>query len=92
MDLVKYEMEIPKESKEIVDAMMGLVQHFMDKRPLEEITLLLPSMMAAFDGYSEVKEEMKSENRDELAGYLIHKALPALMPVKKEEDKPEGVA
>jgi len=85
MDLVKYEMEVPKESKEIVDSVVALVDHFMQKKPLAEISLLLPGIMTAFDGYDKVKEEIASNNRDELVAYLINKLLPIILPVKANE-------
>jgi len=84
MDLIKVEMEVPKEAKEMVDAVMSLIGHFVDKKPLAEITLLLPVIMVAVDGYDKIAAEMKSENRDELAGYLVQKTLE-LFPPKAEE-------
>ena len=33
MELIKVEMEVPKECKEIVDVVEGLIGHFMEKKP-----------------------------------------------------------
>lgn len=73
MDLIKYEMEVPKESKEIIDALEKIGQHFIDKKSIAEIAALLPAMMTAFDGYEKVKEEVSGSYRDELLGYMMHK-------------------
>lgn len=73
-----YEMQIPKEGKEIIDALEGLVKHFVAKKPIAEAALLLPAVMTAVDGYDKVGEELKSDGQDELAGYLVHKLLGAL--------------
>lgn len=80
MDLVKYELEVPKESKEVLDAAISLVSFFMQKKPLAEITLLLPGVLAALDGISQVKDEIASDKKDELAAYAVHQLWAALQP------------
>lgn len=85
MDKIKYEMEVPKEGKEMVDAVMGLVKHFLDKKPIAEIAGHLPAVMQAVDGYEKIAGEIAGEGRDELAGYLVHKSLELFPAGKKEE-------
>lgn len=83
VEKIEYTMELPKETKEIADAVILITQHFMEKKPIAEITALIPSVIAAVDGFDKVDDELKSEYRDELAGYLVHKLMHVLLPVKK---------
>ena len=80
MDIIKYELEVPKECKEVIDALEQIAQHFMEKKPIAEIGALLPGMMVAFEGYDKLKEEISSEYRDELLGYLTHKLGAMFLP------------
>jgi hypothetical protein len=75
---VQYQMSVPKEGKEIVDAVCGLVGHFVQGGKIEGAAAFLPAVMAAVDGYQNVGEEIASDGKDELAGYLVHKVLSAL--------------
>jgi len=79
MDKVKYEMEIPKEGKEIIDAVAEIVAHFKQGKPLADAALLLPAVLQAVDGWDKLGDEVKSDGKDELAGYLVHKVLGALL-------------
>lgn len=85
IETVNYQMAIPKESKEIVDAIVMLVKHFKEKRSIAELSQVFPQIALAFEGFQKVDAELKSEYRDELVGYLIHALLPILLPVKQEE-------
>lgn len=89
MELVKYEMEVPKEAKEVVDLIDQILEKVLAKAPMAEYAVLFGQASVAVDGISEVGDEMKSNNRDELAGYMVHKLMGRLLPVKKEEKKPE---
>lgn len=82
MEVVKYEMSVPKEIKEVVDLLDGVAQKLMAKAPVSEYADLLGSLMSAVEGIGAVSEEIKSEYRDEAAGYLVHKLLGTLLPVK----------
>lgn len=84
MELVNYEMKVPKELKEVVDLLDGVLGHVMAKKGLAEYSELLDELMAAVDGVAGVADEVKSEYRDEAAGYLVHKLLGTLLPVKSE--------
>lgn len=87
MDRVKYEMEVPKEGKELIDALAGIAKHFMEGQPIAAAAALLPSVMSAVDGIQKLGEELDSEFKDELAGYMIHKMWAAI-DVKKVAVQP----
>ena len=76
-------VSIPLILKEIVDAIFK-VWDLVERKAWGEISVVAPSLMAAIDGYAKVKEEIASEYRDEAAGYLLHKLMEKLAPVKKE--------
>jgi len=78
METVKYCMEVPKESKEMVDAVAAIMAHFVSGKSIAEAALLLPTVMDAVNGYDKVPGEMKSQYNDEAAGYLVHKMWDAL--------------
>lgn len=83
METVKYEMEVPKELKDVVDLVDGILEKVMAKAPMAEYATLLGDLMKAVDGVEGIAEEMKSQYRDEAAGYLVHKLLGRLMPVSE---------
>lgn len=85
METVPYTMEIPKEIKEVIDFVDQLLAKIIAKDSLTSYTELLTAAYTAFEGITDVGEEVKSEYRDEAAGYLVHKILGTLLPVK---DKP----
>lgn len=78
VEVVHVQLPVPKESKEIVDALSGLVEHFKNGGDLAGATAKLPQVMAAVDGWDKVGEEMKSEFNDEAAAYMLHKIMAAL--------------
>jgi len=78
MEKVSYTMEVPKETKEIVDSATSIVEHFMQGKGLDTAALLLPGIMSAVDNFKAVGEELKSDLMDEAAGYAAHKVLSAL--------------
>jgi hypothetical protein len=78
MEKVTVSMEVPKEGKEVVDALAAIVAHFKSGKGVNEAAVLLPGVMSAVDGVGKVAEELKSDGKDELAGYLVHKVMAAL--------------
>lgn len=82
---INVEMQVPKEAKEIVDAVFGLVEDVLAKKDIGTITAEnLPALMTAIDGYDQVMPSVKSEYRDELVGYLVQQAMAVLLPYKEE--------
>jgi len=82
METVDYTLKVPKEGKEILDAALALVAHFRAGKGLSEAVALLEPVKEAVDGASGVVEELKSEYKDELAAYGVHKLWEALDPPK----------
>lgn len=89
METVDYTMKVPKEMKEVVDLLDGLLEKIMSKAGASSYMSLLDELMAAIDGVGGIAEEAKSQYRDEAAGYLVHKLLGRLLPVAKSESPPE---
>ena len=83
MDKVVYEMHVPKEGKELVDAVHGLVSHFVNGGDVAGATAQLPAVMSAVEGINKLGDELKSDGKDELAAYLVHRLWEAL-----EKDAP----
>ena len=78
VETVNVSLAVPKESKEVVDALAGIVEHFKAGKPIAEAAALLPQVMVAVDGYDKIAAEVGSEYNDELAGYLVKRVLSAL--------------
>lgn len=88
MELVQITKQVPKESKDIVDAVEMLLDLVLKKAPIEEYASLLPKVMAAVENVSAVKSELKSSHRNELVSHLLLVLLEKLWsdePEFKEE-------
>ena len=84
MEVVKYEMDVPKEGFEVINFINEILEKVMAKAELAEYAELIGKASVAVDGISKVAEEIKSENRDELAGYMVHKLMGTLLAPKPE--------
>lgn len=82
---VTYEMEVPKEFKEVVDLFSAILGKVRSKADIGEYLSLIKKLTVATDGIGDIGEEMKSQYRDEAAGYLVHKLMGDLLPVKQIE-------
>ena len=78
METVDYTLKVPKECKEVVDALSAIVAHFKSGKGVSEAALLLPELLNAVAGVDQVLDEVKSDGKDELAAYLVHKVWTAL--------------
>jgi len=82
---VSYNMEVPKELKDVVDLLDAILENVMAGKSASAYANVLDELMEAVNGISGVAEEAKSQFRDEAAGYLVHKLLGRLLPVKPAE-------
>ena len=78
IETVSYTMEVPKESKELIDAECGIIEHFIGGGSLEGAAAFLPAVMKAVEGIKKIPAELKSRYNDEAAGYLVHKQWQSL--------------
>jgi len=85
MNIVKVELSVPKESKEVVDFLAKIITDLVAKKSIAEIAAgNLAMLMAAVGDFDQLGEEIKSQNRDDLAAYLVKVIMTAL-------EKPEVV-
>lgn len=72
IELVKVETEVPKEMKEVADAVIGLVNDIKAKKNIAEIAAgSLPRVVVAVDGYDKLGEEAKTEQAFDAYAYLL---------------------
>lgn len=62
-------LNVPKESKEVLDSALGIVEHFKKGGDLAGAALLLPSVLQAVEGHEKIPAEVKSQYKTDLLGY-----------------------
>jgi hypothetical protein len=61
VEMVEQTVKMPKEAKEVKDALLVLVQAMKAKKPVSEIIAMeLPVAMKAIDGFEKIAEEAKT--------------------------------
>lgn len=79
MQTVSVELKVPKESKEVADAVFGIVADIKAKKSIAEIAgAALPNAIVAVEGYDMLDDEAKSAHKADLAAYLAKKIVEAL--------------
>ena len=71
-------LDVPKESKEVLDSALGLVEHFRKGGDLAGAALLLPSVLQAVEGHEKIGAEIKSAYKADLLAYAAKKVGSAL--------------
>ncbi len=72
-------MEVPKEGKEVIDFVTGILRDIRAKKSIAVITAgSLTGLVKAVEGYENVPEELKSSFRDELTGYTVQQIFESL--------------
>jgi hypothetical protein len=79
MEKVSVALMVPKESKEVIDLLAMVLEKVKAKAELAEYAALIGALSVAVDGVSGIKEELKSDGLDEVAAYLVHKVMGALL-------------
>lgn len=75
MSLVKFELEVGKESKEVVDFIVELVKEIKAGKSAMEIAGgSLPGLMLAVGGFQAIPEELKGKSAFDLGAYAVSKA------------------
>ena len=84
-ETVTVTFEVGKDFKEVVDALVGIVQGAKNDG-LAGATAALPALIPAIQGYENILPSVKGEHMDESAGYLTREVVDVLhTPVKTEE-------
>lgn len=79
METVSVNMEVPKEGKEVVDCLASVLKDIKAGKAVAEIAAgNLTKLFAAVEGFDKLGEEVKSANKDELAGYMVQQNMDAL--------------
>jgi len=81
---VPYTMNVPKESKEFVDLLVAVAEKAVSGASASSYLELLAELMAAADNAAQIPAELRSQYRDELAGYLVHRMMGTLLASKPE--------
>lgn len=71
-------LKVPKEGKEVVDAVSGIIGHFRKGGDLAGAAAYLPAVMAAVEGNEKLPEEIKSQHKNALAAYTVEKVWGSL--------------
>jgi len=78
VETVDVMMKVPKEGKEIVDAIAALTKHFVNGGNIADAAQHLGLVVTAVDGVNKLGEEVTSQYSDELAAYAGQKIWDAL--------------
>lgn len=79
VQLVQETVDLPKESKEVKDAIVDIIVKMKAGVKLPELVVAeFGKLQAAVDGYSAIPEEMKDKHEYVLAGLMAGQILSAL--------------
>jgi len=71
METVAVTKEVPKDAKEMIDVVISVVNHFVQKKPFAELLGELPAVMGAVDGWENAVDAVKGQGLGETVGYLV---------------------
>lgn len=76
---VPVQLNVPKETKEIIDFMAAIIEDAINKKSISEIaTGNLAGLMSSIDGAMNVPAEIKSQHKAELTAYAVEIILSKL--------------
>lgn len=65
-------LEVPKETKEVIDLLAAIADNVIAKKPVSEWVNIIDETMAALSGVDQVPAEVKSEYKGALIAYLAN--------------------
>lgn len=72
MELIKKEVELPKELSEVATLFVELLKDILDKKDISVISAEnLPLLMNAVSGFDAMKEELKDDKVFDLAALMV---------------------
>lgn len=80
---VTVELAVPKEAMEVVDFLDAVLEKVMSGAPINEYASIFTDIIPAIEGIQNVPNELKSDGKDEIAAYLVHKLMGRLLPSEK---------
>lgn len=86
METVNVELPVNRDFKEVVDLIDAIIEKVKTKAPIAEYAELIGKVTVAADGFKNVMEAVKTNNRDECVAYLIRTLMQRLMPVNEIEN------
>lgn len=79
MELIKFELESPKEIMEVVQAIVGIVADIKAKKELPVLAAEnLPALLKAFEGADQIPAEIKDAHAVNAAMYLASQLIAVL--------------
>ncbi len=85
LELVPVQMDVPKDAKEVVDAVARITGALIRGEGLEGVSAHLPIALKAAEGFNNVAPAIKSQHWDEVLGYMTKHIGQAL---DKSQPKP----
>lgn len=82
MDVVQVQLEVPKESKEVVDLVKKIIEQVKDGVQVDDIMQIIPELSNAISGVEKVGDEMKSAKRNDLIAYAGKVIADAIVPAE----------
>lgn len=64
-------LNVPKETKEVIDLLAAIAENVIAKKPVAEWVNIIDEAMAALTGVDQVAAEVKSEHKGALIAYLV---------------------
>lgn len=84
MEMITVTKEVPKDAKEVVDVVVKITKHVMQKKPWAELMLELPAVMGAVDGWENAVAAVKGKKMGETIGYMVGE----VAEIFEKEDSP----
>lgn len=82
---VKVEIEVGKESKDVVDLVADLIEDIKAKKDVSAIAAEnLPGLMKAIEGFDQLDDEAKSKHRNSTIAYTGMRFADVLAPAGEE--------
>jgi hypothetical protein len=73
MELIKHELQVPKETKEVIDLLEKIYVQVQDGVQITDLAEIFDELSRAVKGIDQVDDEMKSKHRSDAIAYLALK-------------------
>jgi len=64
-------MNVPKESKEVIDLLKAIAQNAKEGKKALEYADLIDELAVALNGVDKIPAELKSEHKEDVVAYLV---------------------